>query len=153
MSNLNVNNLEHVGGEINGYVNYVNGYVNQEQVLLSQEMVTVDHVDVDVNEVNADVNNVNENMNVNNAEQVLLSQEVLPVNVDHVDVDVNAEAMNVNNVNNLEQVFLVNMEKVKVGMLAVLAMLAVIRDDDIVDTPRLKEITKKRVRMGRKSRK
>jgi hypothetical protein len=47
-----------------------------------------------------------------NQEQVLLSQEM--VIVDHVDV--NADVNNVNenvNVNNLEQVLLVNMEKVK----------------------------------------
>jgi hypothetical protein len=84
------------------------------------------------------VNNSNKNVNVNNPEQVLLSQDVLPVNVDHVDVDVNAEAVDVNNVseklNNPEQILLVNMEKVKnevkVGVLAVLAILKVIREGD-----------------------
>jgi hypothetical protein len=50
-----------------------------------------------VNNLNVDSVDVNENVNVNNPEQVLLSQEV--VNVDHVDVDVNDVNVDVNNVN------------------------------------------------------
>jgi hypothetical protein len=89
-----------------------------------------------------DVEQVGDEINryLNSPEQVLLSQEVLPVNVDHVDMDVNADAMdgnNVNknvNVNNVQQVLLVNMEKVKrkgkVRILAVLDMLDVMAMGD-----------------------
>jgi predicted CoA-binding protein len=86
--------------------------------------------------MNNDVNNVTENVSVNNPEQALLSQEVLPVNVDHVDV--NAEAMDVNN---LEQVLLENVDHVDVS-----------RKDDI-DIDIVKELIKKRVKMRRKPRK
>jgi hypothetical protein len=55
--------------------------------LLSQEVVNMDHVDVN------DVNNVNENVNLNQPEQVLLSQEVLLVNVDVNNVKVEVPAV------------------------------------------------------------
>jgi hypothetical protein len=110
---------------------------------------------VDVNSIDKNVNNPEQVllMDANDVNNVVLlvlamfdmehggdetnSQEVLPVNMDHVDVNVNAEAMDVKNVNvnNLEQVLLMNMEKVKNKALAVLAMFDVIREDDI--TPRL----------------
>jgi hypothetical protein len=100
--------------------------------------------------VNAYVNNVNENMSVNNPEQVLLSQEVLPVNVDHLDVDVNAEAMDMNNVNenvnNPKQVLLVNVDHMDI-----------IREDDIeidiVYAPRLKRTHQERGENGKKVKK
>jgi hypothetical protein len=150
--NMNKNIELRCAREVRNNVNVNNVYVVNEdsprQVLLNQEVVNMDHVDM--NDVNVDVNNVNKN--VNNSEQVLLSQEVLPVNLDHVDVDVNAEAIDVNNVkvdhvdayvnaetvdvnnvnvNNPEQVLLMNVDHVDVS-----------REDDIdidiVNAPRLK---------------
>jgi hypothetical protein len=137
MSNVNVNNVEiennvnmnYMGNEINVYVNYVDVNVNN----------------VDVNKVNVNIEEIENNVNVN-----YMGNEI-NVYVNYVDVNnVDVNKMNVNieltgaraqEVKICSEMPPREVEKVKnklkVGVLALLAMLDVIREGDIVEAPRL----------------